>query len=150
MWHVLLRYSLNFCSWTTLCLDLDDLARINRAWLHKESKVSVVQAIAMLAMKTKCLTWNQRSSDSVLTGGNILLLDFLFSRSKASNANNGTTPNIVCLWKTRMGQPPLSDISNLPLPSKCEHRHLLPWYPLIHCPQNVRNTHFMMAPSNKK
>ena len=41
-WHVLLRRSLNFCSCTTWCLD--DLRRINRAWLYKEPKVSVLQA----------------------------------------------------------------------------------------------------------
>ena len=38
-WHVL-----NFCSCTTWCLDFDDLVRINRAWLYKDSKVSVLQA----------------------------------------------------------------------------------------------------------
>ena len=43
-WHVLHRRSLNFCSCTTWCLDLDDLRRINRAWLYKEPKVSVLQA----------------------------------------------------------------------------------------------------------
>ena len=43
-WHVLLRRSLNFCSCTTWCLDLDDLRRINSAWLYKEPKVSVLQA----------------------------------------------------------------------------------------------------------
>ena len=41
-WHVLLRRSLNFCSCTTWYLDLDDLRRINRAWLYKEPKVSVL------------------------------------------------------------------------------------------------------------
>ena len=47
-WHVLLRRSLNFCPvhvlFTTWNLDLDDLRGINRAWLHKEPKVSVLQA----------------------------------------------------------------------------------------------------------
>ena len=43
-WHVLLRRSLNFCSWTTWYLDLDDLRGINRAWLYMETKVSVLQA----------------------------------------------------------------------------------------------------------
>ena len=43
-WHVLLRRSLNFCSCTTWCLDSDDLRRINRPWLYKEPKVSVLQA----------------------------------------------------------------------------------------------------------
>ena len=40
-WHMLLRRSLNLCSCTTWRLDLDDLRRINRAWLYKEPKVSV-------------------------------------------------------------------------------------------------------------
>ena len=43
-WHLLLRRSLNFCSCTTWNLDLDDLRGINRAWLYKEPKVSVLQA----------------------------------------------------------------------------------------------------------
>ena len=42
-WHVLLMRSLNFCSCTTWYLDLDDLKQINRAWLYKEPKVSVLQ-----------------------------------------------------------------------------------------------------------
>ena len=49
--HVLLRGSLNFCSCTTWFLDLDDLVRINRIWLYKEPKVSVLQANAMLVQK---------------------------------------------------------------------------------------------------
>ena len=40
--HVLLGRSLNFCSCTTWFLDLDDLVRINRAWIYKEPKVSVM------------------------------------------------------------------------------------------------------------
>ena len=44
IWHVLLRKSLNFCSCTTLYLDFHDLREINRAWLYKEPKVSVLQA----------------------------------------------------------------------------------------------------------
>ena len=43
-WHLLLRRSLNFCSCTTWFLDFDDAVRINRAWLYKELKVSVLQA----------------------------------------------------------------------------------------------------------
>ena len=43
-WHVLLRRSLNFCSCTTWYLDLSGLRGINRAWLYKEPKVSVLQA----------------------------------------------------------------------------------------------------------
>ena len=37
------------------------------------------------------------ASGSILTGGNILLLDFLFSHSKASDANIGIIANVVCL-----------------------------------------------------
>ena len=43
-WHVLFRRSLTFGSCTTWYLELDDLRRINRAWLYKEPKVSVLQA----------------------------------------------------------------------------------------------------------
>ena len=35
-WHMLLRRSLNFCSYTTWYVDLDDLRGINRAWLYQE------------------------------------------------------------------------------------------------------------------
>ena len=32
---------------------------INRAWLYKETKVSVLQANAKLVQKGECWTWNQ-------------------------------------------------------------------------------------------
>ena len=35
-------------------------------------------------------------------GGNILLLYFLFSHCKASDANIGIIANVVCLWKPRL------------------------------------------------
>ena len=89
IWRVLVRRSLNFYSCTTWFLDLDGLVKINRAWLFKEPKVSLSQANAKLAQKEECWTWNQRFRCSRLTGGNILLLDFLFLHSKASYANNG-------------------------------------------------------------
>ena len=38
IWH------LNFCSCTTKHVDFDDLRGINKAWLYKEPKVSVLQA----------------------------------------------------------------------------------------------------------
>ena len=38
-----------------------------------------------------------RGVGSIPTGGNILLLDFLFSHSKASDANIGIIANVVCL-----------------------------------------------------
>ena len=40
------------------------------------------------AQKGEYWTWNQISSDPILLGGSIVLLDFLFSHSKASNTNN--------------------------------------------------------------
>ena len=43
-----------------------------------------------LVQKGECWTWNQRlirGPGSILTGSNILLLEFLFSRSKASDDN---------------------------------------------------------------
>ena len=42
IWHVLFRRSLNFCSITIWFLD--DLVRINRTWLYKDPKVSVLKA----------------------------------------------------------------------------------------------------------
>ena len=38
-----------------------------------------------------------RGLGSIPTGGNILLLDFLFSRCKASDTNIGIIANVVCL-----------------------------------------------------
>ena len=43
------------------------------------------------------LDFESWTSGSILTGGNILLLEFLFSRSKASDANIGIIANVVCL-----------------------------------------------------
>ena len=40
-------------------------------------------------------TWNQRSMGSILTRGNILLLDFFVFISKASDANIGIMANFV-------------------------------------------------------
>ena len=74
--HLLLRRSLNFFSSTTWFWDLNDSLRINRTWLYKEPTVPVLQANAKLVQKEECWTWNQRSRGSILTGGNILLLDF--------------------------------------------------------------------------
>ena len=39
-------------------LHVDDLVRINGAWLLKESEVSVLQANAKVAQKRECQTWN--------------------------------------------------------------------------------------------
>ena len=46
--QLLLRRSLNFCSCKTWFLDLDDLIRINRAWLYKDPKGLDLKAIAQL------------------------------------------------------------------------------------------------------
>ena len=43
-----------------------------------------------------------RGQSSILNGVNILLLEFLFSRSKACDANISIIANIVCLLKTQM------------------------------------------------
>ena len=64
-----------------LIFGLNDLVRINRIWLHKEPKVSVLQANAKLVQRGECRTWNQRSNrglGSIPIGGNILLLEFCF------------------------------------------------------------------------
>ena len=56
-----------------------DLVRINIVCLYKEPKVSVLQTNAKLVEKGECWTWNQRSTGSILTGSNILLLEcFVF------------------------------------------------------------------------
>ena len=47
--YLLLRRSLKFCPCTTWFLDFDHLVRINRAWLYKDPKVSVLQANAPVA-----------------------------------------------------------------------------------------------------
>ena len=68
IWYMLLRRSLNFCSCTSWFLDLDDLVRINRAWLYKEPDVSVLKEDVKLVQKGECWTWNQRSGTSVSRG----------------------------------------------------------------------------------
>ena len=60
IWHVLLIGSLNFFSCTSWFLNLDDSVRINRAWLYKKPKVSVLQANVNLVQKGECWTWNQK------------------------------------------------------------------------------------------
>ena len=46
--------------------------------IYKEPKVSVLQANAQLTQKGECWTWNLRSEGSILSGSNILSLDFFF------------------------------------------------------------------------
>ena len=63
-------------------------------------KVFVLQANAELVQKGECWTWNQRfmrGLGSIPSRGNILSLDFLFSRGKASDANIGIISNLVSL-----------------------------------------------------
>ena len=68
--------------------------------MNRSLKISYV-AHVRLVQRGECWTWNQRLSigpGSILTGGNILLLDiFLFSPNKASNANIGIIASFVCL-----------------------------------------------------
>ena len=89
---MLLRGSLNFCSYITWFLDLDHLVGIKGAWLYKEPKVSVLQANAQLAQ---------------------------FSCSKASDANIGIISNVVHLWKTRSQEIQIKDISDPREKEKC-------------------------------
>ena len=104
---VLFRGSLNFCSCITCFLNLDDLVGINRVWLYKEPKASVLQVNAHLTQKGEWWTWNQRfatGQGSIPTRGNIHFVTefFLFSCSKSSDANIGIFANVVCLWKTQL------------------------------------------------
>ena len=81
---------------------VDDLVGINGAWLHKEPKVSVLQASAHLTQKGECWTWNQRliiGPGSILTGGNILLLEF-FHIVKPLMPILVLLPISSSLWKT--------------------------------------------------
>ena len=93
IWYVLLRGSLNFCSCTTWFLDLNDSVGINRAWLQKEPKVSVLHVNPHLAQKGECLTWNQRLIRGL--GGNILLLNVLLPISSSFLKSRFT--ELVCL-----------------------------------------------------
>ena len=80
-------------------MDLDDLVEINRAWLYKEPKASILQANAQLAQKGECWTWNQRfirGQGSMPTGDNILSLEFCFHIVKA-DAIIGIIAIVTCL-----------------------------------------------------
>ena len=94
-WHVVLRGSLNFCSCISWFLSLDNLVIINRAWLYKEPKLSVLQANARLAQKGEYWTWNQRSWVQSLLEVTFCYWNFWFSRSKSSDANIGIIANFV-------------------------------------------------------
>ena len=69
------------CSCTTWFwfLDLIDLVGINRVWVYKEPKFSVLQVNAKLVQKGECSTWNQRSRGSTLTRVTFSHWNFLFS-----------------------------------------------------------------------
>ena len=60
----------------------------------KGPKISVLQANTKLVQKGEWWRFI-RGLGSILTGGTILLLDFLFSRNKASDANIGIIVNLV-------------------------------------------------------
>ena len=66
-----------------LIFGLLGLVGLNRAWLYKDPKVSVLQANVQVAKKGKCWTLNQgliRVPSPILNGGNILLLElFVFT-----------------------------------------------------------------------
>ena len=56
-------------------------------------KASILQANAKLAQKGECWTWNQRSGVQSSLGVTFCYWNFLFSRSKASDANIGIIAN---------------------------------------------------------
>ena len=69
----------------------------NQWFMNKSLKISQV-ANARLTQKGECWTWNQRlirSPGSILTGSNIFHKNFLFSCSKASDADVGILANSV-------------------------------------------------------
>ena len=92
-WHVLLRRSLNLCSCTTWCLDLDDLGRINRAWLYKGPKVLVLQANAKLVQSVGLGI--RGPGVQYPLGVAFCYWNFLFLINKASDANMGIIANFV-------------------------------------------------------
>ena len=94
------RGSLNFCSCTNWFLDLDDLVRINRAWLYKDLKVLDLQVNVSLAQLVRHWTFKLviisciRSSP---TGGNFFLL-LLYPL----NTIMPFLPTLYKLWKTQV------------------------------------------------
>ena len=81
---------------------LCDSVRINRAWLYKGPKASVLQANVNLVQKGECWTTNQRLWGYERPGlyshwGGVTFFTgfFLFSRSKFSDANIGMIDNFV-------------------------------------------------------
>ena len=60
--------------------------------------------VSELIHKGECWIWIQRPRGPILTGGTTLLLDFLFSRTKTSDANISIITNFVFMKKTRFLQ----------------------------------------------
>ena len=75
--HVLLR-SLNFYSCTTWFLDFDDLVRINKVWLYKEPKVSVLQVNAKLVQKVKLFLLNKYDLCNLQTSNKTRVQNVIF------------------------------------------------------------------------
>ena len=106
-WHVLLRRSLNFCSCTTWFFNLDDSVKINRTWLYKEPKVSVLQANVNLVQKGECWTWNQRLWEAqVLFPLRVTFFTgfFCFHVVKPLMPILALLPISSSLWKAPMGE----------------------------------------------
>ena len=85
--------SLNFCSFTTCFFYLDDLVRINRAWLYKDLKVSDLQESTILAQLVKL--WTLKPVIISCIGGN-----FFSAVVKSFNVNTAISANFVLTVKT--------------------------------------------------
>ena len=81
MRHVLLSRSLNPWSCTTLFFYLESIEHDYIRSLSLTSKCQVSVERIVLDLESEAM----RGPGSMLTGGNILSVDFLFSRSKASD-----------------------------------------------------------------
>ena len=62
--------------------------------MNRGFRISKV-AHGRLAQKGDCFELESEVPGSIFTGGNILLLKFLFSHCKASDANIGNIANVV-------------------------------------------------------
>ena len=65
--------------------------------MHEQKFKDLPSSKCPVRVERSMLDLESWASGSILTGGNILLLDFLFSRIKASDANIGIIANVVCL-----------------------------------------------------
>ena len=102
--YVLFRKSLNFCSCTSWFLDLDDLVKINRTWLYKELKSQSYKK--QVSSERRVLDLESEARVQSLIGVSFCYWHFLFSRSKASDANIGSIANFGSFEK-----PPLEHIT---------------------------------------